>query len=387
MKVGVVVDGGTYWLGGVNYFRNLFTAVHRLPNAAIEPVIFTGSRGRSAFAGFPPFKVVQSEIINARSLPWFLRKGIQLVSSRDRLFERLLHRHGVSALSHSGYLGTGSPIASIGWIPDFQHLHLPEFFSKEEQLQRNRIFMELCKKCDRVIVSSECAKADLRSFAPQYAHKAAVLKFVASPESAAGLPTLQQLQQQYAFHGQYFLLPNHFWAHKNHRVVITALKLLKQQGKRVFVLATGSTNDDLRPGFFDALMEYARECDVLDSFRVLGVVPFADLAGLMQYAVAFINPSRFEGWSTTVEESKSLGKRILLSDIPVHREQSPELSLYFQPDDPEALAAALLTTWESFDLQTDAEMQAYARKSLPARREKFAATYQSILLDTVGNHH
>jgi glycosyltransferase involved in cell wall biosynthesis len=101
----------------------------------------------------------------------------------------------------------------------------------------------------------------------------------------------------------------------------------------------------------------------------------------MQFAVAFINPSYFEGWSTTVEEAKSMGKGVLLSDIPVHREQSPQLGVYFHPDDPEALAAALLDAWSGHDARSDADLQARARQALPARQERFAATYQSIVLE------
>lgn len=44
---------------------------------------------------------------------------------------------------------------------------------------------------------------------------------------------------------------------------------------------------------------------------------------LMKHAIAIINPSLFEGGSTTVEEAKSLLKVIILSGIPVHREQNP----------------------------------------------------------------
>lgn len=380
VRVGLILNIGTGWLGGVNYARNLLTALHRLPSVAIAPVIFTGSSDRSLFSDFPPFEIVQSELVNPGKFPWFMRKGIATISSRDRLFERLLQRHGVSVLSHSDYLGTGSPIASIGWIPDFQFLHLPELYSTEEVRKRSRVSMKLCKYCDKVIVSSECAKADLQSFAPQYAHKARVLQFVATPQMASDLPQLPKLQQKYAFDEPYFLLPNQFWAHKNHRVVIGALRVAKEQGRRVQVLATGSTVDHRNPGYFDSLMEYARECDVLDLFRVLGVIPFEDLSGLMRSAIAFINPSRFEGWSTTVEEAKSMGKRILLSDIPVHREQSPELGSYFHPEDPEGLAELLWAAHKSYDPGADVRMQEFARERFPHRQKLFAETYQSIVL-------
>lgn len=55
---------------------------------------------------------------------------------------------------------------------------------------------------------------------------------------------------------------------------------------------------------------------------------------------ALLNPSRFEGWSTTVEEAKAAGTPMILSDIPVHREQAPNARFVGQDDAP-ALADAI----------------------------------------------
>ena len=46
--------------------------------------------------------------------------------------------------------------------------------------------------------------------------------------------------------------------------------------------------------------------------------------------VALINPSFFEGWSTTVEEAKSLGTKMILSNIELHKEQAKE-AMFFDP--------------------------------------------------------
>ena len=53
-----------------------------------------------------------------------------------------------------------------------------------------------------------------------------------------------------------------------------------------------------------------------------------------------INPSRFEGWSTPVEEAKALGTPMILSNISLHQEQAPAAK-FFDPDQAEALADIL----------------------------------------------
>lgn len=58
--------------------------------------------------------------------------------------------------------------------------------------------------------------------------------------------------------------------------------------------------------------------------KLQGGVAYADVYALMRFSVRVINPSLFEGWSSAVEECKSVGKRLVLSGIPVHREQAAE---------------------------------------------------------------
>jgi glycosyltransferase involved in cell wall biosynthesis len=141
--------------------------------------------------------------------------------------------------------------------------------------------------------------------------------------------------------GSYVFLPNQFWRHKNHVVVIEALRLLKQRGCPVQVVASGLQRDMRDPSHFPAVEKLVASADVGDSFRMLGVIPYADLMTLMGNAAAVLNPSLFEGWSTTVEESRAMGVPLLLSDIAVHREQMGDSSAYFAPHDAEALAALL----------------------------------------------
>ncbi len=64
---------------------------------------------------------------------------------------------------------------------------------------------------------------------------------------------------------------------------------------------------------------------------------------LLRGAAAVLQPSRFEGWSTIIEDAKSLGKPIVASDIAVHREQlDGEQSSLLPLDDAAIWADAIL---------------------------------------------
>ena len=378
MRVGFILPPGG-WRGGRNYLRSLFSAIRTLPGNPITPVILSGQNADTS-SDFPHIEVIRSSVFDRKSLAWFAQKVIARTTTHDIILQKLLRKHDIAVLSHCLRLDGKIGITTIGWIPDFQHLHLPQFFSEGERCQRDLEFMDLCERCDKVIVSSECAQADLRTFSPKHGDKAELLHFVADPAPVTSEIGLADVKERYGFTGPYFSLPNQFWAHKNHRVVLNALQILKRRGQPFLVVATGSSNDSRDPSYFPALMQYAEECGVTEYFRVLGVVPFDHLIELMRNCVALINPSRFEGWSTSVEEAKSMGKQILLSDIPVHREQAPERGLYFPPEDPDALADAMIAAYNRFDATRDKAMQDEARASFPKRLQDFGKSYLRIVI-------
>ncbi len=388
IRVAFAVSPGD-WLGGRNYQRSLFSALCMLPGTPITPVLFTGQLQEDLTADFPGVEIVQTPILDRGSPAWVVRKVIARLTSQDILLRRLLKRHGISIVSHSIHLGFDpgrrSEVKTIGWIPDLQHVRMPEFFSPEARLERDRSYRSICERCDKIVVSSECARAELCSFAPEYAHKMEILRFVANPTTVAKRKSLGELQELYDFKVPYFLLPNQFWEHKNHRVVIFALEKLKRLNKPCLVLATGSTKDWRNPELFSSLMDIAAQCGVLDYFRVLGQIPYDHLDALMRHAVAVINPSRFEGWSTSVEEAKARGKQVVLSDLPVHREQAPKRAFYFPAEDAEALAWAMRSAYDNFDEGHDAAMQNAARANFPERQRAVGETYRQIVTRALGN--
>jgi glycosyltransferase involved in cell wall biosynthesis len=375
-------------MGGRNYFRNLFLGIEKHPHPMVEPVIFceTGQGARMR-GDFPAETVVETAILDRLSPSWTLSGMAAKLGLENPLTSHLLEKHEVPVLSHELFMDAKyrSNIKTLFWIADFQHVHLPNLFPAKELRRRDAHLRQRSASCDAVILSSEAAKADFISFFPEQAHKAAVLRFVSSPQSIARAPSAEELRRRYKFNGPFFLLPNQFWKHKNHRVAISALQILKQRGQAILILATGLATDPRHPTYFDELMKFVEECGVGESFRVLGSIPDHDLLGLMRDSVAILNPSLFEGWSTSVEEAKSLGKTVLLSDIAVHREQAPDLGVYFHPQDAKDLACKLWSTLADYDPNIDARNQENAANRLPLRQVEFAESYQRIVLKTVGS--
>lgn len=386
IRVGFAIDGiGRGWLGGVNYFRNLLAAVDALPGKPIEPVLFAGLQAEpDILNNFLDYEIVYSAIFDIQDIRRIVRKIWHKTFGRDFFLERLLVRNRIDVLSHSGSLGSGAAVPTIGWIPDFQHLHLPDLFDAQEIRKRNNHFRELCRCCTYVLLSSYEARKDLETFSPECAAKAKVFRFSSCLAEKVVVPCLSAVEMRYKFSAPYFHLPNQFWLHKNHRVVIDALRILRRAGHKVLVLATGNTSDYRRSEYFKDLMNYAKDCEVSDAFRVLGLVPYADLVALMEYSTAIINPSLIEGWSTTVEEAKSLGKRVVLSDIPVHREQNPDRGVFFPADNPERLAKILHQVWRDHNPEDEKRKVRISRGRLPERRCAFGESYQMIVTDVVG---
>jgi glycosyltransferase involved in cell wall biosynthesis len=81
--------------------------------------------------------------------------------------------------------------------------------------------------------------------------------------------------------------------------------------------------------------------------RHVGRVPDSELARLYRRAVAFVFPSRAEGFGFPLLEAQSAGCPVVGSDIPCFRETAGDTALFFDPDSPAALAARVRELSES----------------------------------------
>jgi glycosyltransferase involved in cell wall biosynthesis len=379
------VNDGKEWHGGLNYFRSLFLALQSLPCSSLQPIAFIGMKADPASYQFPPnVQVVRDSVFDRLSPKWVLNKLAAKYLGAPRLANRVLLRHGAALVSHGSLPSRDAAIRTIAWIPDFQHLHLPHFFPPDELRARGDLYHQLVEQSTLVIVSSESARKDLYRFAPQFADKARVLRFCAvRPNVEAS--TSVDLASTYGLEAPYFYIPNQAWAHKNHVTAVRALAELATEYPDVKVVCSGSLADYRNPDHVEALRSEIAQRGLAQRFVLLGIVPYSHVARLMLNSMAVINPSLFEGWSTTVEEAKALGVPLILSDIDVHREQCEHgEATFFDPLVPSALAArmrSMLSAHRSSSLRADPRA-ALDRHRL--RAAEFALAYERIVAELRG---
>lgn len=373
------------WVGGLNYFVNLAKALFSLPHRQVEPVLLgEGTQLPPPLNSLPcvPYPVLSARGYGASRLFDAARRRLL---HDGGMLARQLRQHDIQLLSHGQILGKRSPVPAMCWIPDFQHRHLPNFFTPEDRIARDRVQASIARNAQAVVLSSEHARSDYLRLFPHRAAPSYVLPFVAATPTEE-LPASEAVLPRHGINEPYFHVPNQLWAHKNHHIVCDALRVLASRGHCPLVVSTGQTQDYRNPTFFNDLTARVRDLGLSERFRFLGLLPYAEVTTIMSNAVALINPSLFEGWSTTVEEAKSLGKHLLLSDIAVHREQAPERCTYFAPDDAEGLAAAMQEALRKHDIQTEQAEMKRAAELLPKRMQAYAHAYEAIVLQVIKNN-
>jgi glycosyltransferase involved in cell wall biosynthesis len=151
----------------------------------------------------------------------------------------------------------------------------------------------------------------------------------------------------------------------------------------LLLVFSGREHDFRNPGHFDSIKRYIAENGLENNVKLLGLIPFIDVHYLMRNSVSVINPSFFEGWSTTVEEVKTIGKHIILSNLGVHREQAPPSAQFFDPSNEAELAGCLVESWVNRSAAPDLELERGARAAIDSRTKLFGVKYAQCIREVV----
>jgi glycosyltransferase involved in cell wall biosynthesis len=362
--------GGSIWTGGQNWLGNLVRTVKACGIDTVEPVMMVD-------ADYAPAMIADLE---ARGVEVVRDEGFGQQARRSQLFRTLAtgcdrfaldayRRHGIDVVFESAdYHGWRFPLPTLSWFPDFQHRHLPHMFGKAAWWRREIGFRLTLARHSHILLSSQDAARDLRTFYPGNRTQVHVVPFAVPAPARLTRDAIEERRVAAGIPPRWFFLPNHFWQHKNHRLAVAATAEAVRACPDLTVVCTGNSHDPRNPAAFAALEADIARLDLTDNFRILGLVPYSRVEALLQGAVSMVNPSLFEGWSTPVEEAKAIGKPMILSDLPVHIEQVGDGARYFDRSSSTDLARAMVEVWTAEpplagpDVDNTADLKRFANR-------------------------
>jgi len=377
------------WIAGCHYLKNLFTALKSLDQPPQIVLLTAHQPPDDSYKMLLPLIDRQLTISLSRPLVERVRFFIQRKTHYDLKagspIAYFLRSQGIDAIFTLGKdYGEWFNVPLLAWYTDFQHIRLPEMFSREEIDIRTQGLRTVAHFADRVVLSSHDALNDFCTLLPEAAPKGRVVQFVSQVPTTIFDRDPRWVCDRYSLPEKFIYLPNQFWKHKNHLTAIKGLGLALAQRPDMTIVCTGNTHDYRDPLYFpQTVLPLLAEMGLQDRFRILGMVSHEGVFALIRQSIAVLQPSFFEGWSSTVEETKSIGKRMILSDIPVHREQNPPQSVFFPPDSPEALAACLRGVWDESAPGPDLALEAQAREQFPVRLRTFGQTFVDVVREVV----
>jgi hypothetical protein len=143
------------WTGGQDFLFHLIRGLKAAnPDHAIDLVIPVVESGPLAEAASVPLEIRQQ--VQLLECPW----------SANALV-RLALRRGVDAvIPYMGTLGPLYPVPWVGYLYDFQHVHLPQNFGAPERAERDIEFRSLLDEAAVSICNSRAVCADAAAVAP-----------------------------------------------------------------------------------------------------------------------------------------------------------------------------------------------------------------------------
>jgi glycosyltransferase involved in cell wall biosynthesis len=375
LRIGLLAHGGTQWMGGELYVRNLLTALIRFrskqsPQVSYQIIVFHADP-QALVARHPVFAesdvLVSCPSMNAGLLGKF------------KLFIALL-RSGINVAYPCHVLLPPWPgIRRFAWIVDFQYDYYPSLFSPQDLRHRQLAASLAARFIPEIILSSEHAKRDFQRLFPHSKACCHVLHFHSLPDEDLWRREPNDVVISYSLPNRFMICSGQFWAHKNHLLLLESLATAVQEVGDLFIVFTGHLYDYRNPSYLDKVLTTINRLGLRSNTALLGLIPRQEQLQLIRASVAVIQPSLFEGWSTVVEDARTLGKPIILSNIDVHIEQSVDRSFYFDPKSKEELTRQMLRLWYAHDPGPSNQHEAEAHLRSALNCDQMATSFLSII--------
>jgi glycosyltransferase involved in cell wall biosynthesis len=201
---------------------------------------------------------------------------------------------------------------------DVQHEFHPDFFPRWELAYRRVVYPRVARRARLIIAISEHVKQTLVDRLGVDPDRVRVIHLGVDLERFAPGDEPRE---------RFLLYPANRWPHKNHERLFEALPLIRRERPDLRLVLTGSGHEG-KPA--------------PTGVEVRGRVPGDELARLVRTASALVFPSLYEGFGQPPLEAMAAGTPVASSNTTSLPEVVGDAARTFDPNDPEAIAEAVL---------------------------------------------
>lgn len=238
-------------------------------------------------------------------------------------------------------------------IHDLIYLRFPQHYHWTDRFIYNIKSKYACQHADLIIAISEKTKQDIIHYYQTPSEKIQVIYQSCDDSFKTLLPADQRnaILKKYSLTMpagepvKYLLNVGTIEARKNLLLIIRALPKIDAAYKLVVV--------GKKQAYAGRVAEEISELQLQDRVIFLENIPFTDLPAIYQGAALFIYPSFYEGFGIPVIEAMYSGIPVIAATGSCLEEAGGPDSIYINPDDPDALAAATNKVTQSAELASN----------------------------------
>jgi glycosyltransferase involved in cell wall biosynthesis len=234
---------------------------------------------------------------------------------------------------------------------DIQHVHFPEFFSKIRLKVRYLKFENSAKAATKLQASSNFIKEDLLNYFRFLKEEDIKVITEGVDLYEFSKPTQIDIIKRYSLPQKFLFFPATLWKHKNHLLVLKALKLIEENSNiKIPLILTGGKNSAY------ADITNFIESNNMDYVRYLGKVSWDEMIALYQTAQFLITAVLYESSSLPILEAAASGLPIIAPKTPPNLEMANYLTLnLFDPNNVHELELLLLKCWNNPEIHKQNE--------------------------------
>ena len=259
------------------------------------------------------------------------------------LLEQAIGRERLDLVWYMVPNGFPLSIPYIATVWDLEHRKQPYFPEVSVTVwtwtARELNFGALLPRASVIITGTELGKNEVVKYYGVSANNVAVIPLPTPPIDFR--PTANDIRavlEKYAIKEKFLFYPAQFWPHKNHANLLLALAVLQRE--RDFKPSLVLTGSDW--GNRQYVRKLVHELHLSEQVLDLGFVSREELNCLYGGAAALVFPSFFGPDNLPPLEAFARGCPVVAADIPGAQEQLGRAALYFDPSDPEQIAARIL---------------------------------------------